>query len=63
MSTLEFYTERAEQCREDANQATLDNVRQRNLTAADAWDAMATRVRRAQEQRAVNDAARTTTFS
>jgi len=58
MSTLQFYTERAAQCREDADQATLDNVRQRNLTAAHAWDAMATRIRRAQEQREVNEAAK-----
>ena len=58
MSTLEFYNERAAECRRDADSATLENVRQRNTTAADAWDAMAVRVRRAQEQREVNEAAK-----
>ena len=58
MSTLEFYTERAADCRRDADASSLENVRQRNLSAADAWEAMAVRVRRAQEQRAVNEAAK-----
>jgi hypothetical protein len=58
MTTLQFYTERAADCRRDADQSTLENVRLRNLTAADAWDAMALRVRRAQEQRDVNEAAK-----
>lgn len=58
MSTLEFYTQQAANCRRDADLAALENVRQRSLSAAEAWDAMATRVRRAQEQRAVNEAAK-----
>ena len=56
MTTLQFYNDRAAACRVDADQSTLENVRLRNLSAADAWDAMAMRVRRAQEQREVNEA-------
>ena len=58
MTTLQFYIERAADCRRDADQSTLENVRLRNLNAAEAWDAMALRLRRAQEQREVNDAAK-----
>jgi hypothetical protein len=57
MSTLEFYTERAAQCRAEADQTTLANVRERCLSAASAWDDMADRVRRTQTYR-VEDAAR-----
>ena len=46
MSTLQFYAERAAECRRDADKATLVNVRQRSLDAAEAWDAMADRVTR-----------------
>ena len=58
MTTLQFYNDRAADCRRDAEQSTLENVRRRNLSAAEAWDAMALRVRRAQEQREVNEAAK-----
>ncbi len=57
MSTLEFYDERAAQCRAEADGATLVNVRDRCLSAASAWDDMADRVRRTQNYR-VEDAAR-----
>jgi len=57
MSTLEFYNERAADCRRDAGQTQLANVRDRCLSAASAWDNMADRVRRTQTYRA-EDAAR-----
>lgn len=57
MSTLEFYLERAAECRQQAENTTLSNVRDRCLSAASAWDSMADRLRRTQTYRA-NDAAR-----
>jgi len=57
MSTLEFYNERAAQCRAEAEGSKLVNVRDRCLSAASAWDNMADRVRRTQTYR-VEDAAR-----
>ncbi len=57
MSTLKFYTERAEQCRAEARLASLANVRERCLSAAAAWDSMAERVRTSETYR-VEDAAR-----
>jgi hypothetical protein len=57
MSTLEFYNERAAQCRAEADLTRLANVRDRCLTAASAWDNMADRVRRTETYR-VEDAAR-----
>jgi hypothetical protein len=58
MSSLEFYAERAAECRRDAASATLDNVRQRNLDAASAWDAMADRMNRTIAHREANQARR-----
>jgi hypothetical protein len=52
MSTVEFYTERAAQCRAEAAGSKLLNVRNRSLSAAIAWDEMADRVRRTQTYRA-----------
>ena len=57
MSTLEFYTERAADCRRQAEGTSLENVRARCLNAANAWDDMADRVRRTQAYR-MEDAAR-----
>lgn len=57
MSTLAFYTEQAADCRRQAEAAGLDNVRERCLSAAIAWDNMAARVRRTQTFRET-DAAR-----
>jgi hypothetical protein len=57
MSTLEFYNERAAECRAQAHGSQLLNVRNRCLSAASAWDNMAERVRRTQTYR-VEDAAR-----
>ena len=41
MATVSFYRERAEQAQRDADQATLDNVRERHLVARDTWMDMA----------------------
>ena len=49
--TNEFYRTRAEEARRDAQAATLDNVRERHLTAAAAWDAMAERGERTERKR------------
>jgi len=57
MSTLEFYNQRAAQCRAEAADSNLLNVRNRCLSAAAAWDTMADRVRTTQAYR-VEDAAR-----
>jgi hypothetical protein len=57
MSSLEFYNQRAADCRRDADMTELVNVRDRCLSAASAWDNMADRVRRTQVYR-VEDAAR-----
>lgn len=57
MSTFEFYSERAAQCRAEADGTKLVNVRDRCLSAASAWDDMADRVRRTHTYR-VEDAAR-----
>ena len=46
MSTLKFYTERAADCRRQAETTSLANVRARCLSAASAWDDMADRIRR-----------------
>ena len=47
MSTHEdFYRARAAEARADAEAATLDNVRERCLRSAIAWEGMADRVRR-----------------
>jgi hypothetical protein len=48
---LEFYRLRAEQCRADAEAATLDNVRERCLRAEDAWNRMADRAARTEAMR------------
>ena len=53
MSTQhEFYTTRAAEARADADAATLDNVRDRCLRAATAWEAMAARAHRSDTFRA-----------
>ena len=45
MSTLEIYIERAIQCRQEAANTTLANVRERSLRSASAWESMADQVR------------------
>ncbi len=56
MTTLEFYTERAADCRRQASTSTLVNVRNRCLSAAEAWETMADRVRRTEAFKADNEA-------
>ena len=62
-SQLEFYRARAAEARADAEAATLDNVRNRCLRAAEAWEAMAARAHRSDvfraKQAAEKDAAAT----
>ncbi|MFM9828412.1 MAG: hypothetical protein ACKVOB_06635 [Sphingomonas sp.] len=57
-TTAIFCRERAEQSARDAASAQLDNVRDRYLRAAIAWDEMATRAEKTAERRAVNDHAK-----
>lgn len=52
MSNLDFYLARAAEARTDADNASLDNVRDRCLRAAAAWDAMAQRAQRGDTFRA-----------
>jgi hypothetical protein len=54
--TNEFYRARAEEARRFAGAATLDNVRERHLTAAAAWDAMAERGERTERSRVETEA-------
>lgn len=54
--TLRFYRDRADQARTDAEAASLDNVRDRHLRAAAAWDAMAARRARTNRMRVETDA-------
>jgi hypothetical protein len=51
-SQLEFYKARAIEARNDADAAGLDNVRDRCLRAAAAWEAMAARAQRSDNHRA-----------
>ena len=52
MSILEMYVERAAQCREQAAETTLANVRERCLRSALAWESMADQVRVTENYRA-----------
>ena len=52
----EFYLERAAAARREAEAATLDNVRDRCLRAAKAWDEMAARAARTERMRAETEA-------
>ena len=44
--TFEFYDARANEAAAEAEQATLDNVRERNLRAAKTWRGLADQARR-----------------
>jgi hypothetical protein len=57
----DFYIARATEARADAERATLDNVRERCLRAAAAWDAMAARAHRTETMRAKQEAAKAAT--
>ena len=52
----EFYRERADEARRDAESASLHNVRERCLRAATAWEAMASRAQRTARNRAETEA-------
>jgi hypothetical protein len=52
----EFYLERAADARRDAEAASLQNVRDRCLRAAAAWEEMASRVARTERMRAETEA-------
>ena len=56
MSEASLYRARAEQCRAEADAATLENVRERCLRAAEAWEQMAARVERTGRMRAETEA-------
>jgi hypothetical protein len=53
---LDFYRARAAEARADAEAAVLENVRQRCLRAAAAWEDMADRAARTDRMRARQDA-------
>ena len=55
-SQYDFYTARAADARADADSANLDNVRERCLRAAAAWEAMAARAHRSETFRAKQEA-------
>jgi len=54
-ATQKFYCDRAAQARRDADAAGLDNVRDRHLRAAAAWEVMADRLARTENMRAETD--------
>lgn len=51
----DFYLARVESCMIDAAAAQLDNVRDRFLRSAAAWQSMADRVTRTEQERAQRD--------
>jgi hypothetical protein len=57
-TTVMFYQDRARQAHADAASAKLDNVRDRWLRAAKAWDEMANRAEKTAERRTVNEDAK-----
>ena len=52
-STSDFYRARAAECAAEAQAAVLDNVRERCLRSEAAWRAMADRLARSEDMRAV----------
>jgi hypothetical protein len=52
MSLFEVYTERAAECRREAEKTLLPNVREQCLRSALAWEDMADRARLAEKYRA-----------
>jgi hypothetical protein len=50
-SNLDFYLDRVEQARAEAEAATLDHVRQRCLRSGAAWAQLADRAQRSQRRR------------
>ena len=62
-SHLEFYLQRAEQARADADRATLANVRDRCLRSAEAWSEMAARAQKVERLRSENETAKAALFT
>ena len=56
--TFEFYDARANEAAAEAEAATLDNVRERNLRAEKTWRALATQAQKVMVDRSKADAAR-----
>ena len=54
--TLKFYQDRAAAARREAEATSLDNVRDRHLCAAAAWDGMAARRARTNRMRVETEA-------
>jgi hypothetical protein len=54
----DFYTARAAEARADADASQLDNVKERCLRSAAAWEAMAARAHRSDTFRAGQEAAK-----
>jgi hypothetical protein len=54
---LNLYRSNADRAQADADSATLENVRDRNLRAAAAWTGMAERVERTERARAARESA------
>lgn len=51
-ANLDFYLSQAEKCRAEADASILTQVRDRNMRAAAAWQAMADKLARAETARA-----------
>jgi hypothetical protein len=56
-ATTEFYVTQADKCRADADASPLSQVRDRNLRAAAAWQAMADKLLHTEKLRADKDRA------
>lgn len=56
--TFEFYDARANEAADEAERATLDNVRERNLRAEKTWRGLAEQARKVMVDRAKADAER-----
>ena len=56
--TFEFYNARAEEAAKEAERATLDNVRDRNLRAEKTWRGLANQARRVLIDRQNTEAAK-----
>jgi hypothetical protein len=54
MDYLQQYRARAAECRAEAEQTTLPNVKERLLRAEQAWSAMAARIERYEESKSGN---------
>ena len=55
-ATTEFYITQADKCRADADASSLTQVRDRNLRAAAAWQAMADKLLHSERLRAEKEA-------